>query len=112
MNISGTIQDHSIDLPITAPHVIVAPVHITTTETLHTADLLLTAITPETTADLDITPNTANTNQPKDHQQQHKHHLRNMKTRNKNIKQVIIDDPPSEYYSSDESESDSEDDLN
>ena len=82
MNTAGTIQDSSIDLPVAAPHVIGAPVHIATTETLPTADLL-TIIPPEMTADLDITPNTANTNQPKDHQQQHRHHPRNMKTGNR-----------------------------
>ena len=83
MNTAGTIQDPSIDLPIAAPCVIGAPVHIATAETLPTADLLAT-IPPEMTADLNITPNTANTNQPEDHQQQHRHYLGNMKTGNKN----------------------------
>ena len=84
MSIAGTAQDPSTDLPITASHVIGAPVHIATAETLPTPDLL-TAIPPEMTADLNITLNTTNTNQPKDHQQQHEHHLGNMKTRSKNI---------------------------
>ena len=83
MNTTGTIQDPSKDIPIAAPHVIGAPAHIATAETLPTADLLA-ATPPETTADLDITLNTTNTNQPKDHQQQHRHHLGNMKTGNKN----------------------------
>ena len=69
MSTTGTAQDPSIDLPITAPHIIGAPVHITTAETLPTPDLLA-AIPPEMTADLGITPNTTNTNQPEDHQQQ------------------------------------------
>ena len=64
------------------------------------------------TADLDIAPDTANTNQPEDQQQQHRHHLGNMKIRNKNINKSPLYDPPSEYYSSNESETDSEDDLN
>ena len=34
------------------------------------------------------------------------------KTKDRKYKQVTIDDPPSEYYSSDEQDSDSEDDLN
>ena len=51
MSTAGTTQDPSIDLPITAPHIIEAPVHITTAETLHIPDLLAT-IPPETTADL------------------------------------------------------------
>ena len=69
--------------------IIGAPVHIATAETLPTPDLLAT-IPPETTADLGITPNTANTNQPEDHQQQHEHHLENMKTRNKNINKLSL----------------------
>ena len=69
---------------VTAPCIIGAPVHIATKETLPTPDLL-TKIHPGTTADLNIAPNTTNTNQPEDHQQQHKHQLKNMKTRNKNI---------------------------
>ena len=89
MNTIGTAQDPSIDLPIAAPHVIGAPVHITTAETLPTPDLLAT-IPLEMTADLSITPNTANTNQPEDHQQQHEHHLENMKTRNRNINKLSL----------------------
>ena len=34
------------------------------------------------------------------------------KPKDRKYKQVTIDDPPSEYYSSDEQDSDSEDDLN
>ena len=34
------------------------------------------------------------------------------KHKDRGHKQVTIDDPPSEYYSSDEQDSDSEDDLN
>ena len=34
------------------------------------------------------------------------------KTKDRKYKQVTIDDPPLEYYSSDEQASDSEDDLN
>ena len=89
MSTAGTTQDPSIDLPIAAPDIIEAPVHITTTETLPTPDLLI-AIPPEMTADLGITPNTANTNQPKDHRQQHEHHLKNTKTRNKNINKLSL----------------------
>ena len=89
MSTVGTAQDPSIDLPIAAPHIIEAPVHTTTAETLPTPDLLAT-IPPEMTADLGITPNTANTNQPKDQQQQHEHHLENTKTRNKNINKLLL----------------------
>ena len=84
MSTAGTAQDPSIDLPITAPHIIGVPVHIATAETLPTPDLLATT-PPGMTADLGITPNIANTNQPEDHQQQHEHHLENMKKRDRNI---------------------------
>ena len=110
MSITGTAQDPSIDLPITAPHVIEAPVHIATTETPPTPDLLA-ATPPGITADPGITPNITTTNQPKDHQQQHEHHLK-YKDKRQKPKQVSIDDPLSDYYSLDESESNSEDDLN
>ena len=87
MSTTGTAQDPSIDLPIAAPHIIGAPVHIATAETLPTPDLL-TTIPLETTADLGITPNTTNTNQPEDHHHQHEHHLKNTKTRNRNINKL------------------------
>ena len=89
MSTTGTTQDPSIDLPIAAPHIIGDPVHIATTETVPTPDLLA-IIPPEMTGDLGITPNTTNTNQPEDHQQQHKHHLKNMKTGNKNINKLSL----------------------
>ena len=84
MSITGTTQDPSIDLPIAASHVIEAPVHIATAETLPTPDLLATT-PPGMTADPGITPNIANTNQPKAHHLQHEHHLETMKTRDKNL---------------------------
>ena len=89
MSTAGTAQDPSIDLPIAAPSIIGARVHIATAETLPTPDLL-TAIPPEKTADLGITPNTANTNQPEDQQQQHEHCLENTKARNKNINKLSL----------------------
>ena len=84
-----TAPDPSIDLSVTAPRTIWAPVYIATAETCPTSDLL-TTIPPEMTADLSITPNTTNTNHSKDHQQQHEHHLKNMKTRNKNINKLSL----------------------
>ena len=85
MNTTGTAPGHSIGLPTTAHHIIGAPAHTATTETLPTIDHLLAAIPPKMTADLAIAPDTPNTNQPKDHHHQHRHHLRNMRIRNKNI---------------------------
>ena len=85
MTTTGTAPVPSTDLPIVAPHVTGAPVHIATAETLPTADLLLTTTPPGIIAGPDIAPDNANTNQPEDQQQQHRHHLKNMKTRNKDI---------------------------
>ena len=70
MSTTGTTQDPPIDIPIAAPHTIEAPAHIAIVETLPTPDLLA-ATPPGMTADPGITPNTATTNQPKDHHQQH-----------------------------------------
>ena len=89
MSTAGTAQDPSIELPIAAPHVIEAPVCITTAETLPTPDLLA-ATPPGMTADPGITPNITNTNQPKDHQQQHEHHLETTKTRDRNINKLSL----------------------
>ena len=52
MNTAGTAPGHSIGLPATAHHVIGAPAHTTTAETLPTIDHLLATIPPEMTADL------------------------------------------------------------
>ena len=62
------------------------------------------------TADLDINPESNTKDQSEDPHPPHRHHLGNI--RYKRHKQVTIDDPPSEYYSSDDNDSDSEDDLN
>ena len=85
MDTAGTAPGHSIGLPAAAYCIIGAPVHTATAEILPTVDHLLAAIFPEMTADPDIAPDTTNTNQPEDHQQQHRHHLGNMKIRNKSI---------------------------
>ena len=84
MSTTGTTQEPPIDIPITAPHAIEAPAHITIVETLPTPDLLAATL-PGMTADPGITPNTATTNQPKDHHQQHRHHPENTRTRERNL---------------------------
>ena len=84
MSTTGTTQDPPIDIPIAAPHTIEAPAHIAIVETLPTPDLLAATL-PGTTADPGITPNAATTNQPKDHHQQHRHHPKNMRTRDRNL---------------------------
>ena len=84
MRTTGTTQDPPIDIPITAPHTIEAPAHIAIVETLPTPDLLAITL-PGMTADPDITPNTTTTNQPEDHLQQHRHHPKNTRTRDRNL---------------------------
>ena len=85
MNTPRTTPGHSIGLPTTAYCIIGAPVYTTTAEILPTVDCLLATIFPMMTADPNIALDAANTNQPEDQQQQHRHHLGNMKIRNKSI---------------------------
>ena len=100
---------HSTDLPNVVSHAIEAQVPTTIAATHHTADLHLIRILPEMTADLDTNPKNNTTDQHKDPRPSHKQHLGN---KDKRHKQVTIDNPPLEYYSSDDHDSDSEDDLN
>ena len=85
MNTAGTAPGHSIGLSTRAYCIIGAPVHTATAEILPTVDHLPATLFPEMTADPDIAPDTTNTNQPEDHQQQHRHRLENMRIRNKSI---------------------------
>ena len=107
----GATPGHSTDLPNIATHATEAQVHTATALAFHTADLHPIEIFPEMTADLNDTNPTNNIiNQHKDLLQAHKQHLGKIKTEDTN--RLQIDDPPSEYYSTDDQESDSEDDLN
>ena len=102
--------------PFTGPHIIAyhateAQVHATTVKTHHTADPHNAEISPEMTVDL------GHTNQKKHHYKTSQRSSSSSqpttwKPKDRKYKQVTIDDPPSEYYSSDEQDSDSEDDLN
>ena len=101
---------HSTDLPTIVSHVTGAPVPTTTAVTHCTTDLHLIGILPEMTADLDINPKSNTTDQPAGSSSTLQ--ASSWKHKDKRHKQVTIDDPPSEYYSSDDNDSDSEDDLN
>ena len=102
--------DPFTDPNVTAHHTIEAQAHTVTDETLHTADPHHAGASPEITVDPGHTSR--------------KHHHKTStrpssssdqtpwKTKDRKYKQVTIDDPPSQYYSSDEQDSDSEDDLN
>ena len=95
---------HSTDLPDIVSHTTEVQVPTVIATTHCTTDLHLIGILPEMTADLNTNPENNTTNWHKDPRPPHKQHKRH--------KQVTIDDPPSEYYSSDDHDSDSEDDLN
>ena len=101
---------HSTDHPDAVSHAIEAQVPTAITMTLCTADLHLTGVFPKMTADPDTNPKNNITNWHKDPNPPHKQHPGSKKDRRH--KQVTINDPPSEYYSSDDHDSDSEDDLN
>ena len=109
----GATPGHSTDLPDIVSHTTEAQVHTATTMTHHTADLHPIEFFPKMTADIDHTnPKNNITNQHKDLHQAHMQHHGIVKSKDRRHKQVTIDDPPSEYYSSDDQDSDSEDDLN
>ena len=111
MTPTGVTPDHFTGLHAIAPHATEAQVHTATAMTHHITDPHPVEIFPKMTADLNYT-NPANTitNQHKDLLQGHKQHLG--KNKDRRHKQVTIDDPSSEYYSSDDQDSDSKDDLN
>ena len=100
--------DHSTDPHIITTHATEAQVHTATAMTHHTADPHPIETFLEMTVDLDHTNLTDNTtNQHEDLTQVCKQCLEGQKTQT-----GYNDDPPSEYYSSDDQDSDSEDDLN
>ena len=105
----GAALGHSTDLPNVVSHATEAQVPTGIAVTHRTADLHPIGIFPKMTADLNTNPENKITNQHKDHHPPHRQHLGSIRIRHK---QVTIDDPPSEYYSSDDHDSDSEDDLN
>ena len=86
-------------------------VHIATDETPHTEDPHHTEVFPGIAVDPDLALHTNMTT---------KHHQNCLtaptgqpgKTKDKKYKQVTIDDPPSDYYSSDDQSSKSDEDLN
>ena len=115
VTVTVTLTEVALD-PFTNPHTTAhhateAQAHTTTAETHHTADPHHTGVSPEITADLEHAhPAKTITKPQKDHLPVH---IKTpWKSKDKKYKQVTIDGLPSEYYSSDEQDSDSEDDLN
>ena len=82
-------QDHSMGLPITTSHVIEAPALTATVVTHPTADIPLTGIPPEMTADLTIDPENTTTNWPEDLHHLHTLHHGNLRTGNINRSQLM-----------------------
>ena len=101
---------HPTDLHDVVSHATEAQAHTTTAVTCHTADLHPIETFPKMTTDLDTNPKNNITSQHKDLLQAHKQHHGNIKTEDTNRSQLMIHHP--EYYSSDDQDSDSEDDLN
>ena len=107
------ILDHFIDLYAIAPHVTEVPVHTATAVTHHIADPHHIDIYPEETVDPEhISPHESRQHYKPAHRSSSSSQSMSWKPKDRRHKQVTIDYPPSEYYSSDEQDSDSEDDLN
>ena len=85
----GVNQDHSTGLPITTSHVIEAPALTAAVMTHPTADIPLTGIPPEMTADLAIDPENTTTNWPEDLHHLHTLHHGNLRTGNINRSQSM-----------------------
>ena len=80
-----------------------APVPTAVIVTHPTADIQIAGIPPKMTADLAIDPENTTTNQPED--PHHPHTLHHGGLKDRKHKQVTIDDPPSDYYNSDDNDS-------
>ena len=115
VTVTVTLAEVTLD-PITNPHATAhqateAQAHTITNRTPHTADPHHVGVSSEITVDLG---HTHHKNTITKHQQDCLPALikQSGKPKDRKYKQVTIDDPPSEYYSSDEQASNSEDDLN
>ena len=109
------VLDHFINLHATAPCITEVPAYTATTMTHHIADPHHTDIFPEMTVDPEhIDPAGNSIIQQYNPAQRSSSSSQSMpwKPKDRRHKQVTIDNPPSEYYSSDEQDSDSEDELN
>ena len=101
---------HPTNLHNVVSHATEAQAHSITAMTCHTADLHPVEIFPKMTANLDTFPK-------KQHYKLAQGSSSSSQTtpwkhKDRRHKQVTIDNPPSEYYSSDDQDSDSEDNLN
>ena len=106
----GVVLGPTTDPHTAAHHVTETQVHTTADETLHTEDLHHTEVFPGITVDPDHMHHTNTT--AKHHQNCITAPTEQPGKTDRKYKQVTIDDPPSEYYSSDEQASESDNDLN
>ena len=104
----GVSQDHSTGLLTTTSHVIEAPAPTAAVVIHPTTDI--PGMPPEITADLAVGLENTTTNQPK--APSSSSHTASWKSKDRKHKHVTIDDLLSDYYSSDDTNSDLDDDLN
>ena len=115
VTVTVTLAEVTLD-PFTNPHAAAhhpteAQAHTINNETLHTTDPHHTGVSPEITIDPGLT-HPANTITKTSTRPPSSSNQTPWKTKDRKYKPVTIEDPPSEYYSSHEQASDSEDDLN
>ena len=115
VTVTVTLAEVTLDL-FTDPHTVAhhateAQAHTITDETCHTADPHHAGVSPEITVDPGHA-HPANTIHKTPRRPSSSSDQTPWKSKDRKYKQVTIDDPPSEYYSSDEQDSNSEDDLN
>ena len=115
VTVTVTLAEVTLD-PFTDPHATAhhateAQAHTVIDETCHTKDPHHVGVSPEITVDPGhARPTNTITKTPR--RPSSSSDQTPWKTKDRKYKEVTIDDPPSEYYSSDEQDSDSEDDLN
>ena len=105
------ILDNFINLHTIAPCITEVPAHTATAMTHHIADLHHADISLEKTVDPEHIDPCRQHYKPTQRSASSSQSMP-WKPKDRRHKQVTFDDPPSEYYSSDEQDSDSEDDLN
>ena len=105
------ILDNFINLHAIGPCITEVPAHTAIAMTHHITNPPHTDISPEKTVDPEHIDPAGNSIKPAQRSSSSSQSTP-WKPKDRRHKQVTIDNPPSEYYSSDEQDSDSEDDLN
>ena len=108
----GVVPGPITDLPTTAHHATETQTHTTTDETLHTEDPHHTEVFPGIAVGPDHIHHTHTHNHRTSSKPSYSSDQTAWKNKDRKYKQVTIDDPQSEYYSSDDQASESDKDLN